>query len=111
MCAPEDAGTPKGCPTSSLPVITKVGGCYPAHTGSTVEGMRVVIARYTGPAVLSWETGQTPVLAHLSLREDQGGRWGLSGERTWSGELQDLDGTTAWGAFDAHRHDELTHHR
>ena len=68
----------------------------------------MVIARYTGPAVLSWETGQTPVLAHLSLREDQGGRWGLSGERTWSGELQDLDGTTAWGAFDAHRHDELT---
>lgn len=70
--------------------------------------MSHVIARYTGPAVLSWDTGGTPVLAHLSLREAQGSRWGLSGERTWSGELQDLDGQTAWSEVQAHRRDELT---
>ena len=71
--------------------------------------MSNVIARYTGPAVLSWDAGTTRVLAHLSLREAQGSRWGLSGERTWSGELQDPDdGETAWDEVVAHRHDDLT---
>jgi Domain of unknown function (DUF4873) len=68
----------------------------------------VVLGRYTGPAVLSWGTGQTPVTADLVLRGVRLHGAGVVGDRAWSGDLQVSDGQAAREAFNAQPRTQLT---